>query len=57
MNKNKIWYFLREILWTAVFAVVLLVASVASAFAGAVETSIALGLGAITLALLSKQQN
>lgn len=57
MNKNQIWYFLREVLWTAVFAVVLLVASIASAFVGAGSVSIALGLGAITLALLSKQQN
>lgn len=57
MNKNQIWYFLREVLWTAVFAVVLLVASIASAFVGAGTVSVALGLGAITLSLLSKQQN
>jgi hypothetical protein len=52
---RSLWMFLRELSWSAIFAVVLAIIAVFSAISGSAGSQLptALGLGAVTLALIS----
>ena len=52
----KLYLFLRSIIWTSVFSVLLLVASLVSAFLDS-NLAVPLGLGSIALAVLSSKRN
>lgn len=54
---NKIWYFLREVVWSAVLAIVLVATALAVAlFTQNLVLSLTLVLSALTLATLSKRE-
>lgn len=54
---NKIWYFLREVVWSAVLAIVLVLAALAVAtFGNNPALAITLGIGSLTMATLSKRE-
>lgn len=54
---NKIWYFLREVVWSAVLSIVLLLTALAVAlFTNSPDLALVLVIGSLTLATLSKRE-
>lgn len=52
---RRLWYVLRDILWTAVLSAALAVACIVCAVCGLDSVAVALGLSSISLALLSQR--
>ena len=50
---RRMWYFLREVIWTAVVAVVLAVCAVVLAVMGLGDVALAVGLAGVTFSVLS----
>jgi ABC-type transport system involved in cytochrome c biogenesis permease component len=50
---RRIWFWLREVVWTAVVAVTLVICAVALSVLGSSDIALAVGLGAVTFGLLS----
>jgi hypothetical protein len=50
---RRLWYLLREVVWTAVVAVVLAVSAVVLAVLGLSDVALAVGLAGITFSFLS----
>lgn len=50
---RRIWYWLREVVWTAVVAVALVACAVVLAVLGYDAIALAVGFGAVTFGLLS----